>query len=294
MNCVIMKIRIILIGIAACSTIVTVKAKETDTDPDILYNQAQFYNVGDWWIEGEVEWDWSDRTDKNWDYSLHKYVVENDTVIKGIQYVSISKQVFRRYEQQNTTSTKQRNVFFLREDYSGKQYIRIPSTEEDYLIWDFGTNLKDEAYITCGTININDDSPSYQQKQIEINNIEFYELKNGCQTEIYNDAIVKGFGNISSGIAYNLGETDWEYMNSEFLIRCCKNEIVLQNEGLLFALTDMMGSDFINQLTETPSIIASIYFLNPYSTIFDLTGRRLNSVPEKGIYIKNGRKWLRK
>lgn len=27
---------------------------------------------------------------------------------------------------------------------------------------------------------------------------------------------------------------------------------------------------------------------------FDLTGRRLNSTPEKGIYIKNGRKWLRK
>ncbi len=27
---------------------------------------------------------------------------------------------------------------------------------------------------------------------------------------------------------------------------------------------------------------------------FDLTGRRLNSVPEKGMYIKNGKKWLRK
>ena len=234
-----MKIRIILIGIAACSNIVTAQVKETDTDSDILYNQARYYNVGDWWVEGEVEWDWSDRTDKNWDYSLHKYVVENDTVIKGIQYVSISKQVFSRYEQQNTASPKQRNVFFLREDYSGKQYIRIPSTEEDFLLWDFNTNLKEGAYITCGFININDDSPSYQQKQIEIN-------------------------------------------------------IVLQNEGLLFALTDMMGSDFINQLTETPSIIASLYSLNPYSTIFDLSGRRLNTVPEKGMYIKNGKKWLRK
>ena len=30
------------------------------------------------------------------------------------------------------------------------------------------------------------------------------------------------------------------------------------------------------------------------SQIFDLSGRRLNSVPEKGMYIKNGRKWLRK
>jgi len=27
---------------------------------------------------------------------------------------------------------------------------------------------------------------------------------------------------------------------------------------------------------------------------FDLTGRRLNSTPEKGMYIKNGKKWLRK
>lgn len=27
---------------------------------------------------------------------------------------------------------------------------------------------------------------------------------------------------------------------------------------------------------------------------FDLTGRRLNSTPEKGIYIKDGKKWLRK
>ena len=28
--------------------------------------------------------------------------------------------------------------------------------------------------------------------------------------------------------------------------------------------------------------------------VFDLTGRRLNSVPEKGMYIKDGKKWLRK
>lgn len=292
MNCVIMKIRIILIGIAACSTIITAQAKETDPNPEILYNQAHYYNVGDWWVEGEFEWNWSERTDKNWDFTLHKYVVENNTVVNGIQYVSISKQCISRYEQQTTTFQKQSNFLFIREDSYGKQYIRIPSKEEEFLLWDFSIDLKEQAYITCGFIDINADNPLYQQKQKQINNVEFYELKNGCQTEIYNNVIVKGFGNISSGIAYNLGETDWEYMNSEFLIRCCKNEIVLQNEKLYCALTDMMGSDFMNQLTETPSIITSTYSLKQNNAIFDLSGRRLNSVPEKGMYIQGGKKWM--
>ena len=45
------------------------------------------------------------------------------------------------------------------------------------------------------------------------------------------------------------------------------------------------------------SPLSSVNNTNIYinrNQIFDLTGRRLNSVPEKGMYIKDGRKWLRK
>ena len=56
----------------------------------------------------------------------------------------------------------------------------------------------------------------------------------------------------------------------------------------------MMGSDFMNQLTETPSIITSTYSLKQNNAIFDLAGRRLNSIPEKGMYIQGDKKWMRK
>lgn len=43
-----------------------------------------------------------------------------------------------------------------------------------------------------------------------------------------------------------------------------------------------------------PTSVNSLKAVSDNTPIFDLTGRRLNSIPEKGMYIKGGRKWLRK
>ena len=43
-----------------------------------------------------------------------------------------------------------------------------------------------------------------------------------------------------------------------------------------------------------PTSVESIKAGSDNTSIFDLTGRRLNSIPEKGMYIKGGRKGLRK
>ena len=60
-------------------------------------------------------------------------------------------------------------------------------------------------------------------------------------------------------------------------------------ETVLFAgrVTDVQGPrvqdlTVINEITETPVT----------STLYDLSGRRLNAIPERGIYIQNGKKYI--
>ena len=52
------------------------------------------------------------------------------------------------------------------------------------------------------------------------------------------------------GIAHNLGETMLESRTNILLMRYCKGELVLQNDLLLNKLTQMMGEEFIQQLTK--------------------------------------------
>ena len=58
--------------------------------------------------------------------------------------------------------------------------------------------------------------------------------------------------------------------------------------------TYLFGNYFLYNADISVSVNRISSDTNHDNMIIDLTGRRLNSIPEKGMYIKNGKKWMRK
>lgn len=220
---------------------------------EVLQNHAQFYNVGDWWVEGTVTWNWEETPDGPWDFTLCKYTIDGMTTIEGKQYVCVGKQIYDYSKWDGLTiEPKTKDVFFIREDETGKQYIRIPQNQEEYLLWDF-SSLEVGKELTYGFLDFLENSDlsniSYFQYSYPINEVGTYELRNGNQVKIINNCYLEGFGDKYFGIAHNLGETMLESRTNILLMRYCKGELVLQNDLLLNRLTQMMGEEFIRKLT---------------------------------------------
>ena len=78
--------------------------------------------------------------ESHWDFTLCKYSVDGVTTIEGKQYVCVGQQVYD-YSEENGLSIglKTNNLFYIREEETGKQYVRIPQKQEEYLLWDFSS-----------------------------------------------------------------------------------------------------------------------------------------------------------
>ena len=262
---------------------------------EIQQNHPRFYNIGDWWVEGDVEYNWMERTDNDWDFYLYKYTIDGDTVINGKQYVCVScQQIFLRSEEAFAEPSLANTRFFIREDEVGRQYVWIPKKEEECLMWDFSTPFEVGAFLTYGLTDLRADKPEYTQLQMKIDEVGTYELKNGSKVKMFNNWILEGFGNPEVGIAFNLGETDWEDLNSLLLMRYCKGELVLQNDLLLETLNRVTGTNVVQQLTDNILCKHPLQIDNTKQQLFDLQGRPVTTRPTRCIYIKSGKKYYTK
>ncbi len=184
---------------------------------------------------------------------------------------------------------KDGRVLIKKEDYadlldknSGKElgnkdYIPYKETEDGFLVlYDFNMQLGDSYRHVEGYDDI------IVERIDEITTIDgvsrrLLTLSNGCQ-------VLEGIGCLNSpGLFFFylnplLDVDDWDYIGLYY-----------------FWTTDNKGKVkyiYMNEEIEELRINNANIQILPCDVVFDLYGRRLNGVPQRGVYIQNGRKYV--
>ena len=199
-------------------------------------------------------------------------VLEGDTMMTGKTY----KKMMR------IQADEKRFICGLRQD-GDCVYGCYQNGGSEELFFDFGLNEGDIF------LDSNDDFDKMlvnQADKIVVNGIEcrrlfmwFYE--EGAEIiDGFVNIWIEGVGGVIGGPAFPF---QWAVIGNQTMVLSCYQE----NE-LLYSAEDH------NVPPVTESIADNKLFLNSSSQIFDLQGRRLKAVPEKGVYIRGGRKIVSK
>ena len=199
-------------------------------------------------------------------------VLEGDTTMTGKTY----KKMMR------IQADEKRFICGLRQD-GDCVYGCYQNGGSEELFFDFGLNEGDIF------LDSNDDFDKMlvnQADKIVVNGIEcrrlfmwFYE--EGAEIiDGFVNIWIEGVGGVIGGPAFPF---QWAVIGNQTMVLSCYQE----NE-LLYSAEDH------NVPPVTESIADNKLFLNSSSQIFDLQGRRLKAVPEKGVYIRGGRKIVSK
>ena len=200
------------------------------------------------------------------------YYKDGDTMMTGKTY----KKMMR------IQADEKRFICGLRQD-GDCVYGCYQNGGSEELFFDFGLNEGDIF------LDSNDDFDKMlvnQADKIVVNGIEcrrlfmwFYE--EGAEIiDGFVNIWIEGVGGVIGGPAFPF---QWAVIGNQTMVLSCYQE----NE-LLYSAEDH------NVPPVTESIADNKLFLNSSSQIFDLQGRRLKAVPEKGVYIRGGRKIVSK
>lgn len=210
------------------------------------------------------------------------YYITSDTIVRGVKYWNLVCKVLYNHH--------------LDVSYGGVNYAYIGLSDEGVLREKFFFNAKDTSHILYDfgkQYNIGN-RIRYAQRgdyntlsECTVEKIDTITFLNGIKGLIANDEYIYGLGHKSHPFywAFVVDDGNEGFDISRFLCLFYRGEIILQDEELMEQIKKSIGMDADHILPPT--------FNDRTDTdapIYDLTGRRLNSVPEKGVYIQGGKK----
>ncbi len=257
----------------------TLFANETNIGTDFLER-------GTAWVEVSIPWNLEERINEgNYgnDFRVYIWHIDKDTVIMKKKYWKVNLDVYS-YQSGTYYNYKFSDYCFLRSEEYTTLWYRTPDLDSDYLLFDYSFEFKVGNVIKRGER----DNDEWKVKEHLIQKVDTIIHVDGTKRYIANDYFVYGVGfRDLSPLRAGWGKHDSESSDTRFLCYYRFNEIYYQEVELMTLIklnigieTDHILTPFLKNQIETDS------------PIYDLTGRRLNSVPEKGIYIQGGRKWI--
>ena len=221
---------------------------------------------------------------------IHAYKIMGDTVINNQLYAKI---MYRDYDKEQSEW-----IYYaaVREDNEKMRvYMVEKASEEESLLYNFDF-VSDERlyyYEHGGYLN-------YGTHQVMIKGINRNYIKCVCYvicdgeidftTRLY--FVIEGIGFLPSPFDISTWFTDYSRM-----IACYENDVcVADANDFLYSYENNALIEKVAQLVQTGinNINSDAPENDSARSIYSLDGRRLQQVPEKGVYIVNGRKMVRK
>ncbi|MCR5270054.1 MAG: hypothetical protein K6D91_03430 [Prevotella sp.] len=224
----------------------------------------------------------------------YSYVVKGDTVIKRIKYPKLIYQDHEREYDVCLLYEEGRSVYKC--DFGNNSFHQpIASLYFDFGREDFGRVYSWESkqkpantnwmVYDVDTIQVDNHSfrriiclQKYSEKGQRLSTIEDGE-------DVWHDIWIEGIGSVSSGIEEQRPASEPQNMNANdctYFVSCYEGDECI----------------FMSDNPNIPNIPDNIRTIRPSVSdklqIFDLQGRRLHRIPEKGMYIKDGKKYVMK
>ena len=285
-------------------------------------NHPQYFNDGDTWAFGEMlQPRYLSLLDDGPNYfwvEVEYCFLDGDTIVDGYQYwkqyegvcnVRVANQAaleLGRVKYRYDVWAEPKFVSLIREDELGRQYIRSDYLGGEHLLWDFSQALEVGNTICYGywglkTYEDGTRGMGWIESVVRIHDIGTYVLVDGTEVPIVNDQFIWGYGSKSTDYFlhfwYDAQEEDGRA--TYFFFRDHNGVRVHENEEICSIIIERFGMDleevvrmaFNGTLTNIETIAKDT---KTSDALYDLQGRRLLHEPEKGIYIKDGRKYLKK
>ena len=215
-------------------------------------------------------------------YRLYLNYITGDTLIGETIYQRVNTRTWNSSYSNDWADIK--DCYFIRIDSLNNMWLRYRNEEEDKLLIDFSRNFE------IGDTIRNRDG----YRKVVISKIDTITFMDGSRGLVANNEYIYGIGHCyNSPVApEEEGIEDgrsWVFLafirDGEFLYVKDHLKEILNNDGFVERVmksfkkdTDYILTPFLNNQIGTDS------------PIYDLTGRKLNKVPKKGLYIKGGRK----
>lgn len=166
------------------------------------------------------------------------------------------------------------------QDYSGKIDGVTPDDDEAKRRIDFTHTIKTQPKSPRFHAAINDEESVSGEYNRSLLFVDLGMLRDNYEVSIVNPSGQIVYNkDVKAGSVLALNIDISEYTNSDYTITLENDQECFSG---VFNLSNLVGIESIS----------SNHSIKGDGKIFDLTGRRLNTVPEKGMYIKDGRKYL--
>lgn len=219
-------------------------------------------------------------------YVYEEFKLKGDTVISDIPYKKVYSRRWTSYDQTPSEWTMDNHALGQEK---GKVYLYISNRANPEmpgtirLIMDFSLAEGDYFSVEDSELGRWGYSPKMVKDTVlayfpdkENRKCLFLERRRGIDAKgdgSIEDIWMEGIGSFECGITGSMGSSSAKQQ----LIKCTKGDVVL------FEYADPSVTDDINAALQGEVATSSIY---------DLQGRRLTTKPKKGVYIRNGRKYV--
>ncbi len=242
-----------------------------------------FFEKGTRWVELDLMWDYKNTLEeygnKGRIATINVYEIIGDTIIDNCKHQKITckgypnNRLDRCFWSGSYYYVGMDDGILWQNSYKKTNYI---------MLYDFGRTFEKGGSIQY--LNL-DNSISTEIVQ----SIDTIYFDNGYKGIIANDKFIYGLGHKSHPIYWSCEnwnpESEGHHSLNRFLCFYYRGEIILQDDELMDL---MLKSVDLTTSKILPSTIKEQSESN--APIYDLTGRILDKVPEKGIYIQGGKK----
>ena len=208
-------------------------------------------------------------------------LLSGDTIISGISYIKCHRVIGQATEYYRAMREEDKKVFCVLRD-----------SQEEHLLFDFGLQIGDSVYCEFGgtydggfiTENTIDESQEDMVQLLKLTGIDTYVNKEGMALKRYHHGRVVEYSGRPATWVESIGS------RNDFPLNAWYVEMV---SSYSWWLTKCYDSDHVFYEVDPSSIVNADFSHPSISTIFDLQGRRLNEQPAKGVYIQDGRKYVK-
>lgn len=240
---------------------------------------TNFLGKGTAWVEVKLAYGFEDCLEKGETAfaKLYHYYIDRDSVIDGEHAWIVNAQMM--YNQNLKSAYKFSDLCAINMNNANEIWYKSMTGGQNYLLYDF--------YDFCigGTISYGNSEYGWKSFCDSIERIDTIVFKNGHKGLLANQTYIYGLGHKDYPLWWAF-KTDYEddTFDSPSILLCFfyKGEIILQDDELMEQIKKSIG---INKIVSPMHSEQS----EVNTPIYDLTGRRLDKVPKKRIYIQGGK-----
>lgn len=280
---------------------------------DYIPNHPQYFSDGDSWAYARLLWDYNTRdiSEEDISFGCELTEIKGDTILDGKEYWILHHKSFKVVVYSDA-SMIQYNVGrihmlwhydyptygFLREDEEGRQWLRFPF-EEEHLLWDFSEPFEVGNHFKYGERMRN----GWEYSDVEILTVDTIYLEDGTKVLVANDDWYLGYGNyrFSNLLHYyrmmgdpNDSERYLGYFRNHNGVTVYKYTPVSQKIEEWIGEMDIM--EFIKRW-ENGTLTIVLHpnlVIDDHEPMYDLNGCRLTHGHPYGLFVRGGKKYLKK